>query len=330
MKKHIPVLLREVISFSTIDSGAKYALDCTLGLGGHAGELLKSIPTLKLCAIDADDKTRVEVDKQLSSTYPGRFNSANLNFSELEDLVQVFDIEDVPSKFDLILADLGISSVQLDDPDRGLSHRFDGPLDMRLDHRLKVTAADVVNNRSENELLFLLKKGGLGPERKFLAKEIIKNRPIETTSQFKSICETVYLRDRQRKGNYSTGSVSVSLPFQALRMEVNKELEVLTQLLVHSIRLLSDGGRLMVISFHSGEDTLVTRAMRWWSSQRGQGLHPEDAPLGKLLTPKALVPTEEEILLNPRSRSARMRVFQRNSNVLWTERAILPTNYPLQ
>jgi len=140
----------------------------------------------------------------------------------------------------------------------------------------------------------------------------------------------VYLRDKQRKRNFSAGSGSIAVPFQALRMAVNDELVVLTQLLVHSINLLSDTGRLIIISFHSGEDTLVTRAMRWWSSQRDQGLHEEDVPLGKLLTPKAVVPTPEEVNLNPRSRSARLRVFQRSSTRLWKERALLPTNYPIQ
>jgi 16S rRNA (cytosine1402-N4)-methyltransferase len=330
MRNHIPVLLREVLSYSKYESDINNGLDCTLGLGGHASELLKAYPEMVLFAIDADDESRKLTEAELIKSYGGRVYTAHLNFSHLEDLKNQFDQHSLPEKFDLILADLGISSAQLDDPMRGLSYRFDAPLDMRLDLSLKRTAADFLNNSTENELLLLFKRGGIGPERTYLVREILKNRPVNTTFEFKAICEIVYLRDKQKKRNFSGSGNSSTVPFQALRIAVNDELSSLTKFLVHAINLLSENGRLIIISFHSGEDTLVTRAMRWWSSQRGQGLHQEDAPLGKLLTPKAVLPSEEETNFNPRSRSARLRVFERNATPIWKERTLLPTNYPIQ
>lgn len=330
MRNHIPVLLREVLSYSKIEGELKIALDCTLGLGGHASEILKEFPSLSLFAIDADDGSRKLTEAELLKSFDGRFYSAHLNFSNLDELGQKFKNSKLPEHFDLVIADLGISSAQLDDPERGLSYRFDAALDMRLDLSLKSTAADLLNQLTENQLLLLFKRGGVGSERTYLVREILKNRPVNTTFEFKAICETVYLRDKQKKRNFSGSGNSSTVPFQALRMAVNDELLALTKFLVHAIGLLSENGRLIIISFHSGEDTLVTRAMRWWSGQRGQGLHQEDSPLGKLLTPKAVIPSEEEISVNPRSRSARLRVFQRNSTPLWKERTLLPTNYPIQ
>ena len=319
---HLPVLLEEVLSNSGLNEGQDaIALDVTFGLGGHSKELLSKFPKLRLFAIDKDDSTRKEASLNFKS-YQGRFASGHLCFSELANIDSIFP-ELESESFDLILADLGYSSAQLDNPERGLSFKTESPLDMRLDQTQKLTAHIVLNEYSERDLFLVFAKGGVGSQSKTLARAIVNDRPIESTKSFHKICNSV-LRSKSRKSDSLKYTDYATVPFQAVRIEVNNEFEALKNLLTESISKLKSNGRLLVISFHSLEDKIVTSAMRWWGSVRGKGLHIEDNTLGKLLTKKAIKPSDDELEKNSRSRSAMLRVFERNENKIWLERSLLP------
>jgi 16S rRNA (cytosine1402-N4)-methyltransferase len=326
-KKHIPVLLQEVLEFAHPACGESRSnvLDCTLGYGGHSDEILNKIPDAYVYGLDKDKTLLEEVENTLLKKYPSRFKAYNLCFSDLAQLKGVNKLENgtTLSEYNFILADLGISSIQLDDPDRGFSYKSDGPLDMRMDTTQELTAEIVLNTWEERPLFLVFAEGGVGSLSKILAKEVIARRPLKSTRDFKVICEDVFKRDRKRKKQGPSNSPA-TVPFQAIRIAVNNEFSSINELLLQSISFLAPGGCLAVISFHSLEDKLVARAMRWWSSMRSKGLHPEDLPLGTLRTRKAIEPSEEEVKLNSRSKSARMRVFQRNETPLWRERTFLP------
>ena len=321
MSTHIPVLSEEVINYSRLESKTKpLALDVTFGLGGHSKLLLSKYPNLNLVAIDKDNSTRIGSYEKLSKEFGKRIKSTKLCFSNLADLesqIQEENVEEV-IMFDLILADLGISSVQLDDPLRGLSFRNSTSLDMRLDQSQKLTADEVLNTYSERDLFLVFARGGVGLKSKALAKAVFSDRPIKDSKDFYNICNSV-LRSKHGKS-----SDLATVPFQAVRIEVNQEFENLKKFLIEAIRRLNANGRLLVISFHSLEDKIVAGIMRWWASNRAKGIHPEDAPLGVLLTKKAIKPSQEEISRNSRSRSALLRVFERNDNPIWLERKLTP------
>lgn len=318
---HIPVLSDEVLAFSGLQ-GKSHAvgIDATFGLGGHSGLLLSQFPELTLLSIDKDESTRIVAYDDLRTRFGSRIYSYKLCFSEISEIVGGVDSENETdfSMVDFVLADLGISSVQLDSPSRGMSFRFSSALDMRMDQSQKLTAHDVLNTYSERELFLVFAKGGVGAKSKSLARAICNDRPIEDTKSFHAICNSV-LKSRQHKG-----ADLATVPFQAVRIEVNAEFENLKKFLMEAVKRLKKGGRLLVISFHSLEDKLVASVMRWWASNRGKGLHPEDAPLGVLHTKKAIQPKENEIKENPRSRSAMLRVFERNESPMWQERELLP------
>jgi 16S rRNA (cytosine1402-N4)-methyltransferase len=325
-KNHIPVLLQEVLEFAHFACGESTSnvLDCTLGYGGHSDEILKKIPGAYVLGLDKDKTLLEEVQNELLKKYPSRFKAYNLCFSEIGQLKGLkLENGSTLSECNFILADLGISSIQLDDPYRGFSYKSDGPLDMRMNTSQELTAEIVLNTWEERPLFLVFAEGGVGSLSKILAKEVIARRPLKSTRDFKAICEDVFKRDRKRKKQGSSNSPA-TVPFQAIRIAVNNEFSSINQLLTQSISFLAPGGCLAVISFHSLEDKLVARAMRWWSSMRSKGLHPEDLPLGTIRTRKAIEPGEEEIKLNSRSKSARMRVFERNETPLWRERTFLP------
>ncbi len=326
---HISVLKDEIVEFSSNLKGKKgYILDCTLGMGGHTRALLGAYENSILVGIDQDGAS-LELTDALLKEFPNRFKAKKLNFSELDQLDSNFNTD--LRSYDLILADLGFSSFQLDNPERGLSFKLDGPLDMRLDQKGALTAADILNNFAPNDLKRILAEGGVGEERKYVVSAIMNNRPFSRTKELSDLCERVSGARRPKKGKAGSSGESrgklTSVVFQALRMHVNGEKEALSSLLFKSISRLGPEGRMLVISFHSGEDKLVAGSMRWWAQKRGKGDHPEDEPIGKILTPKAVIPTEAEIANNPRSRSARLRVFERNKIPLWQERSLVPNAY---
>ena len=298
---HIPVMLAEVLEGLNATKGGRF-LDCTLGGGGHTRAILDSNPSNQVYAIDRDvvavERAEKELEKEIST---GRLVVKHSAFSGLEFCEGL-------GEFDGVLADLGISSDQLGDK-RGFSFNDTGALDMRMDMTATRSAKEVVNETSEQELYAILKKGGVGVEARAVAHEIVKARPLTTTAELASAVH------RGATGKTNKGFDSATVTFQAIRIEVNQELNEIKRLLGIVPSLLKVAGRLVVISFHSLEDKIVAKQMRDWTSPSSApanwpGLK-SVKPLGKLLTKKALFPSEEEIARNSRSRSARLRIFEK-------------------
>ncbi len=304
-------------------------LDCTLGGAGHTFRLLDEFPELRVVAIDLDPGTLARAELRLQP-FTGRFSLFQWSFAELEQLIdqhgdEIARLLKLDStgilRFDGILADLGYSSDQLEDPLRGLSFLKPGPLDMRLNPQAGLTAAQILNEYSPTDLRDVFRRGGVGPGSTILARAVIRRRPLDSTLVFAGLCEEIFPRYHSKsrskdKHRSKSGPPKhpATVPFQALRIEVNDELNALQALLSKAESLLANGGRLGVISFHSTEDKLVTSEMRRWERvDAPRGLPLTDAQaLGKLLTKKAVTPTEIELQNNPRSRSARFRVFEKH------------------
>ncbi|HLI52379.1 MAG TPA: 16S rRNA (cytosine(1402)-N(4))-methyltransferase RsmH [Thermomicrobiaceae bacterium] len=307
---HTPVLLRETIELLSVRPGGSY-LDATFGGGGHTQAILdRSAPSGLVVALDADPKA-IERADALAARYPGRLIPRQGNFSDMADLSRSWMTED--DKFDGILMDLGLSSLQLDDDARGFSFRSDAPLDMRFDPSSDRTAAYLVNSLSSDELSTLLFEYGEEPQARRIARAIVARReqqPIATAHDLAELIEQATGGRHGRKIHPATRT------FQALRIAVNDELEALKAGLAAAIELLRPTGRLAVISFHSLEDRIVKQAFR---QEARDCICPPGTPICicghearlKLVTTKPLRPTEHEARANPRSRSARLRVAER-------------------
>lgn len=292
MNYHKAVLLQEAVDQLNIIPGKTY-IDATLGGGGHTQEILDRGG--KVLAIDQD----VEAIAHVSNT----IKSDNLsfgygNFRKIDELAEEKKIKKVSG----ILFDLGVSSHQLDEADRGFSYLKSGPLDMRMDQRLGVKAADLVNALGKNELIDIFRE--LGEERRARAVVdlIIKRRkiaPFITTDDLTLTLATAYGFKTVDEFAKATSSKRV---FQALRILVNDELDSVKDALPKALELLEPGGRLVVITFHSLEDRIVKRAFEGF----------EEEKLGKVETKKPILPTDEEMKINSRSKSAKLRVFQRS------------------
>jgi 16S rRNA (cytosine1402-N4)-methyltransferase len=282
-------MVREVIEMLNPRQGGVY-VDATIGLGGHSENILSLIGTDgKLVGIDRDDEALKVAEKRLSDR---RVALKRGNFSDMESLLYPDSISEV----DGILFDLGVSMLQLKNLERGFSFVSDKRLDMRMDKRLKVSAWEVVNRYNEKELGRILRE--LGEERlsRKIAKAIVSLRskkPIDTCSELSKIIESVY----GRRGKIHPATKT----FQALRIEVNRELEQLNAGLDVSLRLLKKGGRLCVISYHSLEDRVVKNFIAN-NSKKG---------LLRIITKKPKTPCPEELMLNPSSRSAKLRAAER-------------------
>ena len=274
---HIPVLPQAVLDYLQPRAGAHF-LDATVGLGGHS-ELLLQTPGIQLTAIDRDGEALALAQRRLQG-YPVTWWQGN--FSEYPG-----------GEFDGILADLGVSSLHLDTPGRGFSFRHPGPLDMRMDQRQTLTAATLVNQASETELVALFSRYGEAPFARRIARRIVQNRPFTDTL---SLADTI--RQGLPPGARYRRIHPATQVFQALRVAVNGELESLERFLERAPTWLKPGGRLVVISFHSLEDRLVK-----WAFRRHEGL--------EILTPKPITPSAQEQRQNPRSRSAKLRSAQR-------------------
>ncbi|MCB0345579.1 MAG: 16S rRNA (cytosine(1402)-N(4))-methyltransferase RsmH [Bdellovibrionales bacterium] len=315
---HIPVLAEQVIGFfnELSPEAPRLILDCTLGGGGHAIQLLATAQQVRLVGLDRD-RQAVERCRERFAGSGQRAAALHANFSDaaavLEDcwdtLAGELGLGAGPERaFGFILADLGFSSFQIDSADRGLSFQGNGPLDMRLDQSQGQTAAELLNSLDEREISRLLRRGGVGSEASAVAREIVKRRPLRTTADLVAVCEKSVPQARRSPGRSPATTV-----FQAVRIEVNQEFAAIEALLRAAPELLSPRGRLAVISFHSLEDQLVAKAMRKWQRSEMPAKLPVkqvNDTLGKLLTANAVTPTEEEIEANPRSRSARLRVFE--------------------
>jgi len=291
---HVPVLLEQSLNFLNVRSGG-VVVDATLGLGGHSAAIARRLGAQgKLIAFDRDPEAmamaRQRLDElaiELGSEMPTVQYVAR-PFSEIAE-------EILPGALDGLLADFGVSSMQLDEAHRGFSFRSDGPLDMRMDARSELTAEQVVNQADENDLANLIYEFGEERRSRRIARAIVRARPIRTTAELARIVSAEAPPIKGEKIHPATRT------FQALRIHVNDELGEIQSLLKSAGSLLKPGGRVALISFHSLEDRLVKDSFR------------ESARLGELeiLTKKPVIATDEEAMRNPRSRSAKMRVAEK-------------------
>ncbi len=295
---HVPVLLKESVEGMNLQPGGIY-VDVTFGGGGHSKEILRQgDSTIRLFSFDQDeDAERNIVDDK-------RFTFVRSNFRYLHNFLRYHNVEEV----DAVLADLGVSSHHFDDSERGFSFRFDGKLDMRMNKRAGMTAAEVVNTYDEERLanIFYL-YGELKNSRK-LASAITKarsNKQIVTIGDFLDIVKPMFGREREKK--------ELAKVFQALRIEVNQEMEALKEMLYAATEALKPGGRLVVITYHSLEDRMVKNMMKTGNIE---GKAEQDF-FGNVQTPfrlvnnKVIVASDEEVARNPRSRSAKLRIAEK-------------------
>ena len=303
---HIPVLADQVVELLAPAAGDGWIVDATLGRGGHAARLLDAAPSARLVGIDQDPDALEESRAHLGP-HGERVRFVRGDFKDLASLLERLGIASVRG----VLLDLGVSSPQLDEAHRGFSYRVEGPLDMRMDPSQRLSAADVVNTYSARELEKAI--GTYGEERfaRRIARAIIANRPIETTTELAEIVKVAVPAATRR-----TGPHPARRTFQALRMEVNGELDSLRTVLPDAIDVLEPGGRCVVISYHSLEDRAVKRHFR---DEADGCTCPPDFPVCtcgaearvRVLTRRPVRPREEEIEANPRARAAKLRAVER-------------------
>ena len=288
---HIPVLLNEVLEHLAIEPNKTY-FDGTLGAAGHSKAILEKLnKKWKLVSFDQDPAV---IEKIASEKHNDNWILENRNFQEIWDYCS-------ENQFKIdggILLDLGLSSIQLDDPERGFSFHAETALDMRMDTKLDLDAHDVINTFSEKEMADILFTYAEERRSRVIAKSIMENRPINTCKELAEIIKRIYVKSSSRKTTFKTHPATKS--FQALRIYVNKELEVLENVLDFNFDCLEPGARIAVISFHSLEDRIVKNAFRNYK-QEGKV---------KIITKKPLTATDEEFEVNARSRSAKLRVCE--------------------
>ena len=295
---HISVLLKESVDGLDIQPGGIY-VDVTFGGGGHSQEILKRLGSNgHLYGFDQD------ADAELNIVNDDRFTFVRSNFRYLKNWMRYYGVEQI----DGLLADLGVSSHHFDDETRGFSFRFDAPLDMRMNKRAGMTAADVLNTYSEEQLADVFYLYGELKNARKLASTLAKARqesPITTTGQLLELTEKLFVREREKK--------EVTKLFQALRIEVNHEMDALREMLKGACQLLRPGGRLSVITYHSLEDRIVKNVMR---AGNAEGKVEQDffgktkSPL-HLINNRVIVPSAEELERNSRSRSAKLRIAEK-------------------
>ena len=292
---HKPVLLEESVDALDIMPGGVY-VDATFGGGGHSREILSRMDsTARLYSFDQDaDAERNIVDDD-------RFTFVRSNFRYLENWMRYYGIEHI----DGILADLGVSSHHFDDETRGFSFRFDAPIDMRMNKRAGKTAADILNDYTEEQLADIFYIYGELKTSRRIAAAIAKARaakPIKTTTDLLTIVDPLMPKERQKK--------DLAKVFQALRIEVNREMEALKEMLAAAVRLLRPGGRLSVITYHSLEDRMVKNVMKTGNVEGkvGKDFFGRTSATMRPLQGKPITPSAEEQTDNPRSRSAKLRV----------------------
>ena len=303
---HKPVLYNETME-NIIDKRPLIYVDCTLGGGGHTeGILQNSTEDSKVIAIDQDDQA-IEFAKKRLEKYENKLQIFKDNFKNLDTVIYLGGYE----KVDRILMDIGVSSTQLDDVERGFSYKYEAKLDMRMNRDLKISAWDVVNKFSEKEIADIIYKYGEEPKSRKIAKNIVeyrKNKNIDTTIELSNIVIKSIGKSMKKHPSKRT--------FQAIRIFVNKELEVLEEAMDKAVNLLNDKGKLLIITFHSLEDRMVKEKFR---NYENPCTCPSDFPvcacgnksLGKVLTKKPIVAKDEELNENNRAHSAKLRIFER-------------------
>jgi 16S rRNA (cytosine1402-N4)-methyltransferase len=302
---HIPVLLEETLHWLDPRPGGVY-VDATVGAGGHAEAILERIaPGGRLIGLDRDDAALAAARSRLQ-----RFGEAAVlvraNYAAIKEVLGAEGLHEV----DGILFDLGASSMQFDDPARGFSFQLPGPLDMRMDRRQRTTAADLVNGLPERELADLIWRYGEERSSRRIARAIASARPVGTTAELAAIVA------RSVPGRWPRGRHPATRTFQALRMAVNDELPNLDNAIPDAAEVLRGAGRLCAITFHSLEDRLIKhtflRLSRGCTHPPGaSAVHPSGKPCLRVLTKKPVTPSREEVLRNPRARSAKLRAAER-------------------
>ena len=306
--KHIPVLLKEVIDGLNINPNGVY-IDLTLGRGGHSEAILNKLSNQGLLiGVDQDETAIQESEERLSKFSDKNFKIIRDNFVNIEEILHHLEI----TKVDGILMDLGVSSPQFDNIERGFTYRYDAPLDMRMDQRNALTAKEIINTYSQSELTKIFQDYG---EEKFsyqIAKNIIKyreNKTIETTFELVDIIK----RSKPQKELKKVGHPAKQV-FQALRIAVNDELNVLKKTLQKVVKYLNHNGRIAVITFHSGEDKIVKQIFKELTVVEGNRF---DLPIKvkepeyRLINHKVIVASEEELINNHRAASAKLRIMER-------------------
>ena len=306
--KHESVLVAEVLEGLDIKEDGIY-VDATLGGGGHSFKIVQKLKKGRLIGID-QDKEAIEAASRRLLVFKDKVSLVNDNFANIEEILSERGID----KVDGILMDLGVSSYQVDNPERGFSYRYDAPLDMRMDRESPLSAKDVVNTYSKDELIRILRQYGEEKYAANIAANIVSEREKEEIDTTGRLAQIVYASVPR---SVSKGNIGVSKKtFQAIRIEVNSELSVLEDSLGTMIDLLAPKGRLAVITFHSLEDRIVKNAFK---KAENPCTCPPDLPvcacgktsLGKIITKKPIVPAAEEQEKNKRSASAKLRIFEK-------------------
>ena len=307
--QHKSILLTECMDGLSIKPDGIY-VDGTLGGGGHSFHILERLGERgRLIGIDQDEDAIKAATKRLES-YENKVTIVRDNYEHFQTILSALSIP----KVDGILLDLGVSSYQFDEADRGFSYRFDAPLDMRMDRRQDFTAKDLLNSYSEAELYRIIRDYGEDKFAKNIAKHIVRERekkPIETTFELSEIISHAIPMKMRVQGGHPAKKT-----FQAVRIALNRELEVLEESIEEMIKALKPKGRLCIITFHSLEDRIVKKAFR---TAEDPCICPKDFPicscgrksLGKVISRKAICPTALEMEENPRSKSAKLRIFER-------------------
>ena len=310
---HQPVLLEECVGLvaPALERPGSIVVDCTLGLAGHACAFLKAAPEARLIGIDRDSEAlSLATQRMHEEGLDDRFTPVHAAFDEFDRVLDNLGVRSVQAVF----MDLGLSSLQIDETDRGFSYSHDAPLDMRMDQRQTQTAGDIVNGYEEKELYRIIRDYGEDKFAKNIAKHIVAARqvkPITTTGELTEIIrESIPMKMQVKSGHPAKRT------FQAIRIELNRELDVLRDSLDGMIDILDDGGRLCIITFHSLEDRIVKTIFR---KNENPCTCPSDFPVcvcgkkskGKVITRKPILPGETEMEENPRSKSAKLRIFER-------------------
>jgi 16S rRNA (cytosine1402-N4)-methyltransferase len=304
---HRPVLLRETIEGLAVERGGLF-VDCTVGLGGHSEAILQASSDTQVLGIDRDEEA-LRLARERLAEFGGRFRAVRADFRELTRVLARAEVKAVRG----VLADLGVSSLQLDSPSRGFSFRHEAPLDMRMDRSSGETAAELLGRLSEVEIARLIFEYGEERHSRRIARRIVERReagePVKTTNELANLVERA-IGGKKRRIHPATRT------FQALRIAVNRELDDLDQFVADAIDALGPQGRLAVISFHSLEDRLIKRTLLKLSGRCQCPPRLPQCECGarkavEILTRRPAVPTEDEIAENPRARSAKLRVAAR-------------------
>jgi len=295
---HVSIMVDEILSFFDIMPGQK-GLDCTFGYGGHSRKMLEKLEQKgHLVALDVDPVESAKSKERLNSLGYGEdiLSVELINFANIDEIVKKY------GKFDFILADLGVSSMQIDNPDRGFSYKIDGPLDLRLNQTKGITAAERLKELSEDEMIGMFIDNADEPYAEVIAHTIMSFRksgqPIETTTQLRNIIEKAISSQKiPAKDFKDTVKKSCARCFQALRIDINREYDVLYELLEKLPDALNPGGKVAILTFHSGEDRLVKQAFKQYAKD---GVYSE-------VSREVIRPSANECVNNPRAKSTKMR-----------------------